>query len=408
MKSLLLSGYGINMNVDGGKLHIVDGRGLENGHVEYVYKPKFIDLDNIVVYGHTGSITLDAIRWLTKQNVQLTMLNWNGQVLTTVMPVECKHSLTKIAQYKAFEDNRQRVEIAKRFIDAKVRSSICVLKWMGERYPEVAKMNEKSLRMIHETLALMPKANTVPEVMGIEGTIARIYWETVSITFDKKMEFSGRVYGKTVRPMGAVDPINALFNYGYSLLESQCRKAINSNGLDPYIGFMHQMNPSKSSLVYDLQEPFRWLVDVAILSALEKGVFNKKDFVLTENYNIRIRPESVKKLMAEVNNQFTSRIKYKGQYWEWYYLIDQKALELAHYLTGKRKDLDFSDPMPDLHRIDSDTMRNKILNMPYAEWKKMGFSKGTLHYLKKGVKEDRPFKIYGKVRTKLDASGVNY
>ena len=101
------------------------------------------------------------------------------------------------------------------------------------------------------------------------------------------------------------------------------------------------MNPSKASLVYDLQEPFRWIVDVTILSALEKGIFTKKDFIRTENYNIRIRPDGVKKPMAELMPQFSQKVRYNGYHREWGYIITEEAYELGQFIIGKRKSLDF-------------------------------------------------------------------
>lgn len=401
MNSLILSGHGISMNVDGGKLHIQDGHDFNRPNPDnYVFKPKFIDLDNIVVYGHSGNISLDAIRWLTKQNVPLTVLNWDGRLLTSIMPLEHKSSNIRMAQYHAYE-NGQRVDIAKKFIDAKIKNSIAVLNWLGKRYPEIAKANNERMKTIDSTWALMSKAIGIKDVMGIEGIVAHHYWAIIATVFDKNLEFDGRLYGKTIRPMGAVDPINALFNYGYSILESQCWKALNSVGLDPHVGFMHEMNPAKAPLVYDFQEPFRWIVDVAVISALEKKTFTKKDFIRTENYNIRIRPDGVKKLMAELMPQFTKTVKYTGYYREWGYIITEKAYELGQFIIGKRKSLDFSNPEPVLERYDSDDMRKKILDMPYTEWRKMGYSKGSLYYLKKNAKNDKPFKIYGKVREKL-------
>ncbi|KUG19367.1 crispr-associated protein cas1 [hydrocarbon metagenome] len=44
-----------------------------------------------------------------------------------------------------------------------------------------------------------------------------------------------------------------------------------------------------------------------------------------------------------------------------------------------------------VERQDSDEIRQKILDMPYAEWEKMGFSKGTLHYMKKNAESGKPF-----------------
>ena len=55
------------------------------------------------------------------------------------------------------------------------------------------------------------------------------------------------------------------------------------------MGFLHEMNPSKSSLAYDLQEPFRFLVDLVVINLIENGTMDKKDFIVTENYNLRLR-----------------------------------------------------------------------------------------------------------------------
>jgi CRISPR-associated protein Cas1 len=206
----------------------------------------------------------------------------------------------------------------------------------------------------------------------------------------------------TIPPMGAVDPINALFNYGYAILESQCWKALNSVGLDPYVGFMHEINPAKAPLIYDFQEPFRWIVDVAVISGLDKRIFNKRDFIRTKNYNIRIRPDGVKKLMAELMPQFSKTSMYKGYYREWGYIITEKAYELGQFIIGKRKFNDFSEPEPVLERHDSDDMRKKILDMSYVEWQSKGFSKGSLYYLNKNAKDDKPFKIYGKVMRRME------
>ena len=61
MNTLFLSGYGISLTVDGGKLHIRDGRDANKDEPKIiVYRPKMVDVDNIVVYGHSGNISLDA------------------------------------------------------------------------------------------------------------------------------------------------------------------------------------------------------------------------------------------------------------------------------------------------------------------------------------------------------------
>jgi CRISPR-associated protein Cas1 len=191
--------------------------------------------------------------------------------------------------------------------------------------------------------------------------------------------------------------VNTLLNYGYSLLEAQCWRAINANGFDPYIGFMLETAVGKSPLAYDLQEPFRWLVDAAVFNAIEDDVFDKKGFVRTDIYVLRLRSEGARKLLAEVNAQLTSKVPFRGKSWEWGNVITQKAGELVDYVQGKSRSLDLGAPAPVQAREDSAALRRKVLDITYAEWQAMGYSKGTLHQLKEKAERENPFVLYGKV-----------
>lgn len=142
---------------------------------------------------------------------------------------------------------------------------------------------------------------------------------------------------------------------------------------------------------------------MAVITGMEKRLFDKKDFVRTENYNIRIRPDGVRKLIGLFDARFTSKTSYQGKNWEWGYVIASKTGELARFIEDNRKTIDFANPSPDLKRDDSEAMRSHILDLSYAEWKKSGFSKGTLHELKKKARSDEPFKIYSNVKEKLAA-----
>jgi CRISP-associated protein Cas1 len=85
MRTLFLSGHGISMLVENAHLMIRDGCEFERSEpMTYELKPKYDEYDNIVVYGHSGNITLEAIKWLSRQNIQLTVHNWDGCLLTNV------------------------------------------------------------------------------------------------------------------------------------------------------------------------------------------------------------------------------------------------------------------------------------------------------------------------------------
>jgi len=79
-----------------------------------------------------------------------------------------------------------------------------------------------------------------------------------------------------------------------------------------------------------------------------------------------------------------------------------KTRELIQYLVEKRKAIDFSKPYFTIERQDSDDIRQKILRISYTEWKNMGFSEGTLHYMKLNAKAGKPFTLNAHVREKLE------
>jgi CRISPR-associated protein Cas1 len=132
----------------------------------------------------------------------------------------------------------------------------------------------------------------------------------------------------------------------------------------------------------------------------------KKDFIRTESFTLKLRSSGAKKLVKEINNQFYIRkAEYEKGMCSWAYIIQCKATELSQYLSSKKTQLDFTKPVPNLNRIDDYELREKIMAVPYSEWKKTGYSKGTLHYLKSHVKENKPFKVYKQVMEKLATIG---
>lgn len=197
-----------------------------------------------------------------------------------------------------------------------------------------------------------------------------------------------------------------MLNYGYALLEAECLRAINSVGLDAHVGFLHEMNPSKNSLAYDLQEPFRFLVDMAVIELIETEVMENKDFIRTEKYTLRLRPSGAKKVTEEIQGWLNNKVKYPGKQYSWSHVILLKMRELAHYLLGKRKMVDFLSPAYEIERQDSDVIRKKILNISYSEWERLGFSKGTLHYMKQNAKSGKPFTLNKHVRERLEGLDV--
>lgn len=96
------------------------------------------------------------------------------------------------------------------------------------------------------------------------------------------------------------------------------------------------------------------------------------------------------------------KVSCQGKESTWSYVIFLKVRELAHYFTSKKEKPDFVKPEYDVERIDSYDIRQKILNISDVDWKKLGFSKGALNYMKQNAKSDKPFNLNAHVKGRLE------
>lgn len=111
MRTLYLSGHGIGMRVENARLMIRDGCEYDRPEpMQHGLRPKYDEYDNIVIFGHSENITMESLKWPSKQNIQLTILNWDGSLLTNVLIPKPKLGTTRFAQYQSFTSDA-RVDI---------------------------------------------------------------------------------------------------------------------------------------------------------------------------------------------------------------------------------------------------------------------------------------------------------
>lgn len=193
-------------------------------------------------------------------------------------------------------------------------------------------------------------------------------------------------------------------NYGYGFLEGECRRAINTVGLEPSVGFLHDFSDyqTKQSLVYDLEEPFRWIVDLAVMQAFESGCLDVPHFYFTgDDYRYRFGHEAKQRFIQVLRERFNSGVRYKGRVVKWGTVIQEKTNELARYLSSWSLGVDFVDPSPILERTDNLVVRKAILGLTQTEARKLGVGKSTLHYLRKNARTAKSFTVCEQIRKRL-------
>ena len=244
-------------------------------------------------------------------------------------------------------------------------------------------------------------ARTVNAIRSVEGRVALKYWNAYGRVLPESLDFQGRMTSS--HQNNATDPVNAALNYGYGFLEGECRRAINAVGLEPSVGFLHETSDyqTKQSLVYDLQEPFRWIADVTVMNAFESGVLDLPDFYFTgDDYRYRFEKEAKGRFLDFLRERFNAGVRYNARVLRWGTIIEEKAVELGRYLVGRTKMLDFSEPSPNLKTEDVE-LRRRILTLSQSDADELGIGKSTLHYLRKNAASGRSFRLYRNTRDKL-------
>ena len=81
-----------------------------------------IPYDSIIIDGHNGSVSFEAMRWLSKHDVSLVLLNWNGNLLSITQPQETLNAYLKIKQYEKYLNPELKLYIASQIVKQKVKS----------------------------------------------------------------------------------------------------------------------------------------------------------------------------------------------------------------------------------------------------------------------------------------------
>ena len=399
---LHLSGYGVKIKVENmrsrSELVVADGRdGFRQTPMSYHYGPRKIPYDSVIIDGHSGYISLQALHWLSRNNVPAFVLNFDGKLITSILPPSPVKADIRTAQIRAMDDREICFTVARELVRAKLQRSLDVLGWLDQSYDIRKEKGDAE----HEALGLA-KARNVTEIRVVEGRVAQRYWEAFQSVIPETFLFRARITRS--HQNNATDPVNLALNYAYGVLEGEVRWAINSVGLEPSAGFLHDFAgyQTKESLVYDLQEPFRWLCDVTVLEAVESRTLDLKDFYfIGDDYRYRIEVNAKRRFLGLLQKSFNSGVRYgKGNYM-WDTVIFRKAQELGRFLLGKSPTLNFSEPKPDLPQEDTTLLRRRILDLSQNEAGSLGISKSTLHYLRNRARDDRPMKVYGKVSDRL-------
>jgi len=219
-----------------------------------------IPYERIVISGK-GYISTEALKLLTEKNINVILTDTYGNLITAMHQVMSSPTATnhRMAQYDTFRNPEKVAYLQKQLLRSKLESQITFLQSIQR--PEV----QEAIDGLTSYRAKIENARDKRDLLTIESRAGHLYFRNYAKLFNEKYRFLSRHGGGiSLSNRYASDVINGLLNYGYTVLAGEIAKYVNGMGLDPYYGFFHTMHTSFRALVYDLIEPFRWLVESAV------------------------------------------------------------------------------------------------------------------------------------------------
>ncbi len=206
-------------------------------------------LEAVMLLGR-AHLTTDAAQACLRKGVSVAWFRRNGDFLGRMVPEAARMGDLKLLQYRAAVDEAGRLERARRLVAAKLANAAAVLRDIQSNRPGIPVLTH-SMAQLERSSAAAAAADSPQTLLGVEGAAARVYFEGFAAGFAGEIGFAGRQR----RP--PPDPANAMLSFGYVMLGNLLAGLIEARGLDPAIGFFHEIRPGRSSLALDLLEELR-------------------------------------------------------------------------------------------------------------------------------------------------------
>ena len=306
----VVSGYGIKLYVERGHLVIHDGIGRDRGTIRLNRATS--RLKRLVVIGHTGFVTLEALRWIRDVGAAFVQIDRDGNLIAASAPERLHESKLRRAQVLAAESEVGR-QATIELLRAKLEGQADLVEHrLAHLRPTVTHDDRTAIAVaeaIREQADAMHAELSYAELRKLESIAGRYYWQTwarVPIRFDLSWggatpEHWRRAGARTSRidrqwPRRAITPAHAFLNYGYAVLETEALIASYALGFDPSLGLMHADVRYRGGLAIDLMEPLRPLVDERVLDRLEERELSRGDVLETPRGVCRVGPRLAREL----------------------------------------------------------------------------------------------------------------
>ena len=300
-----------------------------------VFRIPAINIEGIVTFGYMGA-SPGLMKLCSDSGISLTFLSPNGRFVSRVQGATHGNVLLRKAQYALSDDEEWSMHVAQLMIAAKIQNYRNILRRYIRDYGDCQEVDD-AVRVLDANKRYALHAEDKTKLMGFEGIASNAYFEVLpKLILNQKEAFPFN--GRNRRP--PKDAVNAMLSLAYTLIANDCAAALETVGLDPYVGFLHALRPGRTSLALDIMEEFRaYLGDRFVLSLINKRQITPKDFLYQGEDGVILTDSGRRTFISAWQNRKRETIThpYLNEKVEIGLLPYLQAMMLARYI---RKDID--------------------------------------------------------------------
>ena len=240
-----------------------------------VFRIPIHNIEQIVTFGYMGA-SPGLMKLCADSDVTLTFLSPQGRYVGRFQGPTKGNVLLRQAQYQCAADDAYALHLSQLFIAGKVQNYRNILRRFirdNGHNDHIAQTADKLQQCKQRILT----TTTIDSIRGIEGEAASYYFSVFAeLMLNQQSQFTFN--GRNRRP--PKDAVNAMLSFVYTLICNDMTSALETVGLDPYVGFMHTLRPGRASLALDMIEELRaYLGDRLVLSLINRKQITPKDFL---------------------------------------------------------------------------------------------------------------------------------
>jgi CRISPR-associated protein Cas1 len=295
---------------------------------EHELQPRYLPVEDISEFYVFGSLRANSslYNFLGQQDIAVHFFDYYENYTGSFMPRDGLLSgRVLLAQTAAYQNQKKRVEIAHKFIEAAVWNMLMNLNYYNRRGKEL----DECIANIRSLAEIIPDTSKVPELMGIEGLIRQEYYKAFDIILN---DFD--MGSRTKQP--PENEVNALISFGNMICYTETLRAIHQTQLNPTISYLHTPGERRYSLCLDVSEIFKpIIVDRVIFKVLNKRLIQKQHF--DHKLNSCLLNQNGKKIFLKaMEERFEETFKHRslGRNVSYKHLIKLECYKLLKDLLG--------------------------------------------------------------------------